>query len=80
FERVLNLLRTKHWHEPGIADAVLGLFQRLQAMAGAPPPGQPATAGKEVEIGGPEQSSEIWTPESAVGGQEKKPAIWTPDF
>ncbi|NIL96689.1 MAG: hypothetical protein GTO53_04570 [Planctomycetales bacterium] len=80
FERVLNLLRTNYWHEPGVADAVLGLFQHLQASSGEPAAGQPAAAGKEEEIGRPEKSSEIWTPQSATAGQEKKSAIWTPDF
>jgi hypothetical protein len=80
FERVLNRLRTKHWHEPGVANAVLGFLKRLQTTAGEPPAGQPAAVPDDADFGGPDKSSEIWTPESAAGGQEKKPAIWTPDF
>ena len=77
FERLLALLRNQHWHEPGIADAVLGLMQRLQS-AGAVP-AAPAQAAEAAEAAVPEPASQIWTPESGTSGPEKKSAIWTPD-
>ncbi|MGB6045411.1 MAG: hypothetical protein WBF93_19805 [Pirellulales bacterium] len=78
FERLLSLLRTHHWHEPGIADAVRKLIERLQS-AGGVPTDQPAAEPEPVDASPQEPASQIWTPDSAAGDPEKKTEIWTPD-
>ncbi|MCG8584328.1 MAG: hypothetical protein MI757_06415 [Pirellulales bacterium] len=87
-EEIINILRDKHFNEPGVADALYQLLAQVQAMAGqgmgAPPAGDPAPATAGVSAAPPQaaaaaESKQVWTPESQQGGGGGGGKLWTPD-
>jgi hypothetical protein len=84
--QIMGRIQSNHLREPGVAEALVSLLQRLglvntdrrsgQAVPQAQPQGPALRAGAEpVAPGG-----KIWTPGSAAAGPpgEKKPGLWVP--
>jgi hypothetical protein len=78
FNAAINVLKRKHFREPGVAQAVLQLLQSYGLVA---PDGQPTQApqpaSRLVVPGGADKPGEIWTPGGEAESGEK-PSIWMP--
>ncbi len=84
--QVMGRIQSNHMREPGVAEALVALLQRLglvkadprsgPAAPQAPPQGPARLAGAEPAPSG----GKIWTPGSDAAGPpgEKKPSLWVP--
>ncbi len=77
-ERLIKTLMTKHGKEPGVAQALTVVLQRLGLLT---PDGRLAGAPAEepslVLPGGGEEPGKLWTPESAAEGAPQS-KLWVP--
>ena len=80
-ENIIQVLRDKHFNEPGVADALYRLLSEIQAAAQqGMPMGPPAAAPAEMAPAGAQAApseGKLWTPDSEQGGGGGK--LWTPD-
>lgn len=81
-EQIINVLRDKHFNEPGVADALYQLLAQVQAMAGQGMGGPSAGGSPQVSAAAATQpaasEAKVWTPGSEQGGGGGG-KLWTPD-